>query len=167
MKSHNHNRLVGTPWTVAHQAPPSMGFSRQEYWSGLPLPSPSGWHTAVLMVSTAELCLPALTVQGLTGNLLWDPGTWRPHSCQEVIMRGPCSLLGLIFAVFMVKLIQRPEVSPQKFRCEKHDQALGKTSSPITERETAGEPESSQREGLSFHLNEGERRGQKCGVKRP
>ena len=28
------------PWTVAHQAPPSMGFSRQEYWSGLPLPSP-------------------------------------------------------------------------------------------------------------------------------
>ena len=30
-----------TPWTVAHQAPPSMGFSRQEYWSGLPCP-PSG-----------------------------------------------------------------------------------------------------------------------------
>ena len=29
------------PWTVAYQAPPSMGFSRQEYWSGLPLPSPS------------------------------------------------------------------------------------------------------------------------------
>ena len=29
-----------TPWAVAHQAPPSMGFSRQEYWSGLPLPSP-------------------------------------------------------------------------------------------------------------------------------
>ena len=30
------------PWTAAHQAPPSMGFSRQEYWSGLPLPSPVG-----------------------------------------------------------------------------------------------------------------------------
>ena len=29
-----------TPWTVAHQAPPSMGFSRQEYWSGFPFPSP-------------------------------------------------------------------------------------------------------------------------------
>ena len=29
-----------TPWTVAHQAPPSMGFPRQEYWSGLPFPSP-------------------------------------------------------------------------------------------------------------------------------
>ena len=31
--------LLATPWTAAHQAPPSMGFSRQEYWSGLPLPS--------------------------------------------------------------------------------------------------------------------------------
>ena len=33
--------LLATPWTAAHQAPPSMGFSRQEYWSGVPLPSPS------------------------------------------------------------------------------------------------------------------------------
>ena len=33
-------RLLATPWTAAHQAPPSMGFSRQEYWSGVPLPSP-------------------------------------------------------------------------------------------------------------------------------
>ena len=31
--------LLATPWTAAYQAPPSMGFSRQEYWSGLPLPS--------------------------------------------------------------------------------------------------------------------------------
>ena len=33
-------RLFATPWTVPYQAPPSMGFSRQEYWSGLPFPSP-------------------------------------------------------------------------------------------------------------------------------
>jgi len=33
-------RLCATPWTEAHQAPLSMGFSRQEYWSGVPLPSP-------------------------------------------------------------------------------------------------------------------------------
>ena len=32
--------LFATPWTVAYQASPSMGFSRQEYWSGLPFPSP-------------------------------------------------------------------------------------------------------------------------------
>ena len=39
VKSFSHARLLATPWTAAHQAPPSMGFSRQEYWSGLPLPS--------------------------------------------------------------------------------------------------------------------------------
>ena len=33
-------RLFATPWTVAYQASPSMGFSRQEYWSGVPSPSP-------------------------------------------------------------------------------------------------------------------------------
>ena len=38
-KSLSHVQLFATPWTVAHQAPPSMGFSRQEYWSGLPFPS--------------------------------------------------------------------------------------------------------------------------------
>ena len=36
----SHVRLCGTLWTAAYQAPPSMGFSRQESWSGVPLPSP-------------------------------------------------------------------------------------------------------------------------------
>ena len=36
----SHVRLFATPWTVAYQAPPSMEFSRQEYWSRLPFPSP-------------------------------------------------------------------------------------------------------------------------------
>ena len=40
VKSLSHVRLFGTPWTIAHQAPPFMEFSRQEYWSGLPVPSP-------------------------------------------------------------------------------------------------------------------------------
>ena len=40
MKLLSHVRLFASPWTVAHQAPPSMEFSRQEYWSGLPFPSP-------------------------------------------------------------------------------------------------------------------------------
>ena len=40
VKSLGRIRLVATPWTAASQAPPSMGFSMQEYWSGLPLPSP-------------------------------------------------------------------------------------------------------------------------------
>ena len=40
VKSLSRVRLFATPWTAAHQAVPSMGFSRQEYWSGVPLPSP-------------------------------------------------------------------------------------------------------------------------------
>ena len=39
-KSLSHVWLLVTPWATAYQAPPSMGFSRQEYWSGVPLPSP-------------------------------------------------------------------------------------------------------------------------------
>ena len=40
VKSLSRVRLVATPWTAAYQAPPSVVFSRQEYWSGVPLPSP-------------------------------------------------------------------------------------------------------------------------------
>ena len=46
VKSLSRVRLLATPWTAAYQAPPPMGFSRQEYWSGVPLPSP-----------TSHLCL--------------------------------------------------------------------------------------------------------------
>ena len=41
VKSFSRLRILATPWTAAYQAPPSMGFSRQEYWSGVPLPSSS------------------------------------------------------------------------------------------------------------------------------
>jgi len=44
VKSLSHVRLLATPWTAAYQAPPSMGFSRQEYWSGVPLPSPNQYN---------------------------------------------------------------------------------------------------------------------------
>ena len=43
LRRFSHVRLLATPWTAAYQAPPSMGFSRQEYWSGVPWPSP--WET--------------------------------------------------------------------------------------------------------------------------
>ena len=44
VNSLSHVWLLATPWTAVHQAPPSMGFSRQEYWSGLPLPSEKFYH---------------------------------------------------------------------------------------------------------------------------
>ena len=55
VKSLSRVRLVATPWTAAYQAPPSMRFSRQKYWSGLPLPSPSipdYWKTIALTRQT-------------------------------------------------------------------------------------------------------------------
>ena len=50
VKSLSRVRLFETPWTAAHQAPPSMGFSRQEYWSGVPLPSPILKNIIVLIM---------------------------------------------------------------------------------------------------------------------
>ena len=52
VKSLSHVRLLVTPWTAAHHAPLPMRFSRQEYWSGVPLPSP--YSTAVAF----KLCFP-------------------------------------------------------------------------------------------------------------
>jgi len=43
VKSLSRVGLFSTPWTAAYQAPPSIGFSKQEYWSGVPLPSPNIW----------------------------------------------------------------------------------------------------------------------------
>ena len=55
-KSLSHVRLFTTPWTAAYQAPPSMGFSRQEYWSGVPLPSP--WRTVQRFLKKLKIELP-------------------------------------------------------------------------------------------------------------
>ena len=48
VKSLSHVWLFATPWTAAYKAPPYMGFFRQEYWSGVPLPSPKKLHSVCL-----------------------------------------------------------------------------------------------------------------------
>ena len=67
VKSLSRVRLLATPWTAAYQASPSMGFSRQEYWSGLPLPSPVLDNTAEWN-ETENLNQYRLTVQILRGS---------------------------------------------------------------------------------------------------
>ena len=57
VKSLSHIRLLATPWTAACQAPPSMGFSRQEYWSGVPLPSLSLITAAAAAAKSLQSCL--------------------------------------------------------------------------------------------------------------
>ena len=64
VKSLSRVQFFVTPWTVAHQAPPSMGFSRQEYRSGLPFPSPGDRPNPGI-----ELRSPALQADTLTSEL--------------------------------------------------------------------------------------------------
>ena len=63
VKSLSRVRLFATPWTVAHQAPPSIGFSRQQYWSGLPFPSPGDLPNPGI-----EPGFPALEADALTSE---------------------------------------------------------------------------------------------------
>ena len=77
VKSLSHVQLFATLWTVAHQDPPSMGFSRQEYWSGLPFPSP-GDQTQVSHIAgrcfnlwaTREATISLTSGAGKTGHPL-------------------------------------------------------------------------------------------------
>ena len=63
VKSLSRVRLFATPWTVAYQAPPSMGFSRQEYWSGLPFPSPGDPPNSGIIPGSAAFQADALTFE--------------------------------------------------------------------------------------------------------
>ena len=65
VKSLSHVRLFATLWTVPCQAPLSMGFSRQEYWSGLPFPSPGDLPDPGIEPSSPTLKADALTYLGL------------------------------------------------------------------------------------------------------
>ena len=70
MKSPSHVQLFVTPWTVDHQAHPSMEFSRQDYWSGLPFPSPGD-----LPDPGIELRSPALQADALPLSHQGSPGS--------------------------------------------------------------------------------------------
>ena len=71
--------LLSTPWNVAHQAPLSRGFSRQEYWRGLPRPPPTEFHNPgiepiSLFFEPMSLMSPALQADSLQSEPLGKPG---------------------------------------------------------------------------------------------
>ena len=68
-QSLSHVQLLATPWTVAHQAPPSMGFSRQEYLSELPCPPPDLPDPGIEL---ASLKSPALAGMFFTTSAPWE-----------------------------------------------------------------------------------------------
>ena len=78
VQSFSSDQLFATPWTVAYQPPPSMGFSRQEYWSGLPFPSPGD-----LPDPGIEPRSPAFRADALPSEPPGNPST---------LPRGACSL---------------------------------------------------------------------------
>ena len=63
VKSLSRVQLFATPWTVVHQAPQSMEFSRQEYWSGLPFPSPEDLPNPGIELGSPILQADALTYE--------------------------------------------------------------------------------------------------------
>ena len=69
----SHVQLFAIPWTIAYQAPPSMGFSRQEYWSGLPFPFPGYFPDPGI-----EPRSPALQADALPSE---PPGRRTPAEC--------------------------------------------------------------------------------------
>ena len=88
VKSLSRVQLFVTPWTVAHQAPPSLGFSRQEYWSGLPFPSPGDLSDPGIKPRS-----PALQADALTSE---PPG--KPYKLLYLLYMKKLSLnINLVF----------------------------------------------------------------------
>ena len=73
-----------TPWTVAHQAPLSMGFSRQEYWSGWPCPPPGDLF--IPGIEPASRTSPALAGRFCTSRATWEAQILRVTLCKMYIM---------------------------------------------------------------------------------
>ena len=71
VKSLSRVRLLATSWTAAHQAPPSMGFSRQEHWSGMPVPY-------CLLLGNALHCVRGCHFSFSSGIILVSCLTWAP-----------------------------------------------------------------------------------------
>ena len=86
VKSLSPVQLLVTPWTAAHQAPPSMGFSRQEYWSGVPLPSQRQFNRSKQLHQLqewAESCGGMATFWLDTGNHVWWCRDWFYHPAES------------------------------------------------------------------------------------
>ena len=85
VKSLSRVQLLATPWTAAYQAPPPMGFSRQEYWNGLPLPSPTDGYRPMKRCSALLIVEKSKSKQQDSTSHLWE---WLLSKRQEITSDG-------------------------------------------------------------------------------
>ena len=110
VKSLSRVRLFETPWTVAYQAPPSMGFSRQEYWSGLPFPSPGDLPDPGIEPGSSALEADALPSEppGSLMHVYWkesDVAQSCPTLCDPMDCRLPGSSIHGIFQARILECV--------------------------------------------------------------
>ena len=102
MKSLSCVRLLATPWTAAYQAPLSMGFSRQEYWSGVPLPSPD-LHTNFSRGRSSGLVFPSLEE---FSTIYYDPHSQRLWVIYEADNLSQLHNQSSVYPILLIMLFQ-------------------------------------------------------------
>ena len=108
-------QLFATPWTVAHQTPLSMGFSRQEYWSGLPYPPPGDLPNPGVEPRSPAFqvdSLPAETQGKMVGLIRWESESEVAQSCPTLCDPIDCSLPGSsIHGIFQAVVLDGVAIS--------------------------------------------------------
>ena len=118
-------QFLATPWTVARQAPLSMGFARQEYWSGLPCPPPGDLPNPG--IKPVSLMSPALADGFLTSGATWEAPKYHvltlfdPMDCSlpgsSVYRDSPCKNTRVGCHSFLQGIFLTHEVNPSLPHC--------------------------------------------------
>ena len=108
----SHAQLFGTPWTIAHQAPLSMRFSRQEYWSGLSCPPPGDLPDQG--IEPTSLMFPASADGFFTNSATWD--TWYQCPQHMAVLNKKKLLLSLPLALVPLKAAQDDSIVSSRGR---------------------------------------------------
>ena len=116
VKSISRVRLLATTWTRAYQAPPAMGFSRQEYWSGVPLPSPTyllgqlKWFILCLVFLKRlwVLGLPCLSISVFVPCLCLKAGMIISFLLFTTVLSVPLTLITIIMIHLIILIIFTP-----------------------------------------------------------